>query len=164
VRSAFGLFLLLAGLVAVDRVTKIVMMARPLSRGPFLFPDVFEFTRHQNFGIIANIPLPLFLIIACSAVILVLVAFGFVRAVRRRELREAIALTFILAGAIGNLWDRLQWQFVYDWILLFGRSAINLADIMIGIGIVWYLIDRDRDARNEGPPATWEPRKDGATR
>ena len=155
-RSAFGLFLLLAGLVAADRFTKLMMMARPLSRGPFLFPGAFEFTRHQNFGIIANIPLPLFLIVAVSAVILVLIAFGFIRAVRRRELREAAALTLILAGAVGNLWDRLQWQYVFDWILFFGRSAINLADVWIGIGLIWYLVDRDRDARHEGPPAAWE--------
>ena len=153
-KSAFGLFLLLAGLVALDRFTKLMMIARPLSSGPFLFPGAFEFTHHQNFGIIANIPVPLFLIVAISVIILILVAFGFIRAIRRRERREAAALTLIFAGAIGNLWDRIQWHFVFDWILLFGRSAINLADVMIGIGIIWYLVDRERDNRRKEPSDT----------
>lgn len=152
-RFALALSFLFAGLVVADRITKLLMMGRPLTSGPFLFPGVFEFTQHRNFGILANIPIPLWLILAVSACVLAAIAVGFTRAARRREVREAAALTLILAGAVGNIWDRIQWHFVFDWILLFGQSAINLADVWIGAGLVWYLLDRERDMKKRPPLA-----------
>ena len=60
---------------------------------------------------------------------------------------SVLAVTVIL-GAVGNLADRIINGFTTDYILLFGHSAINLADLLIifGIlGILWYT--RNKKAR-----------------
>ena len=40
VKTAFGLILVTAGLVGIDRATKIAMMARASQGGPFPFPNI----------------------------------------------------------------------------------------------------------------------------
>lgn len=151
----FALPLLFGGLVGIDRVTKIVMFSRSAESAPFLLPGIIEFTHHRNFGIIANIPLPRFAIIAITFVVMALLVVGFKRAHHRKEFRETLPLTLILAGSVGNLWDRLHYGFVFDWVLLVGRSAVNLADAFIAVGLVWYLGERNVDERHEVPPSAW---------
>lgn len=148
-------------LVGLDRLTKLIMIVRSAKSGPSLFPGVFELVDHRNFGILANLPLPLPAIIVVTGVVMVMIGVAMYRADRRKEAREITALTLVLAGAVGNLWDRIQWGFVFDWMLLFGRSAINIADICIAIGLFWYLAERNVDARHEGPPTAWAPDRDG---
>lgn len=57
----------------------------------------------------------------------------------------ATALTLILAGAVGNLWDRLTLGYVVDFISLHwgGRyfPAFNLADSAITVGAALMLLD-----------------------
>lgn len=156
----FVVFCILLILVGLDRLTKLLLIGRPANSGPLLFPGVFQFVDHRNAGILANIPLPLPVIIVVTLGVMVMIGVAMSRAERRKEAREIYALTLIMAGAIGNLWDRIQWGFAFDWILLLGRSAINLADICIALGLFWYLAERNVDARHEGPPTAWAPDRD----
>ena len=63
----------------------------------------------------------------------------------RRETFLCVGLTLILAGAIGNLIDRLTLGAVVDFILLYWRQyqwpAFNVADSCISIGAVMLLWD-----------------------
>lgn len=68
--------------------------------------------------------------------------------------RMRLALTLILAGAIGNLIDRIAYGHVVDFILLYWHPwyypAFNLADTAITFGailLVWDEISRWRSAR-----------------
>lgn len=49
--------------------------------------------------------------------------------------RNALTVVLVLSGALGNLFDRILFGGVRDWIPLFSFSIINIADIAIGIGI-----------------------------
>jgi signal peptidase II len=124
--------------VILDRVSKIIFMTTPAIRGKFILGSLLQTIEHRNYGIIANIPLPLAGIFLATFMALVLIAIGLIRAWRDQNLRAAMPLILILGGAIGNLWDRILYGYVYDWLLLFGRSAINIADISIFIGLIWY--------------------------
>lgn len=57
----------------------------------------------------------------------------------------AIALTLILGGALGNLWDRVTLGYVIDFISLHYRNyyfpAFNLADSAITVGAACMLLD-----------------------
>ncbi len=57
----------------------------------------------------------------------------------------AIALAFVLGGAVGNLWDRLFLGYVIDFIDLYYQRyhwpAFNIADSAIFIGAVMLIID-----------------------
>lgn len=146
--SASGLFI---ALVTLDRLTKAYFENRLAESRPVLLPGLFELVDHKNFGIIANIPIPRLIIILISLIVMGFVIAGLVQAIKKQKTAELIALTLILAGATGNLWDRIQWGYVFDWLLLFGMSAINLADIAIGLGLILLLIGLEKDKRTKAP-------------
>jgi len=69
-----------------------------------------------------------------------------------------VALALILAGAVGNLYDRWRWKMVRDFIVVYWKDpaiwqwpAFNVADSMIVVGvslILWLeLFGRHGDAR-----------------
>lgn len=126
-----------------DRITKI--LAQRLSPGEsFALGNVFALTTHHNFGIIANVPVPRWAIIFVTLCVIGGLLVVLRRCVRAAQYRSAYALTCILAGAIGNLWDRWSTGYVMDWILLFHTSVINIADIAIAFGILWFLVESRR--------------------
>jgi lipoprotein signal peptidase len=45
-----------------------------------------------------------------------------------------------LGGALGNIYDRMVYGYVFDWILLFESSIVNVADMAVIVGVVWYAI------------------------
>ncbi len=95
----------------------------------------FETTDHHNYGLLFDIPAPTWLIVGVSVAVLMAVFANY----GRRMLVEphtAFAVGLLAGGAIGNGYDRVVFGFVRDWILLFGRSAFNIADVAIGLGIV----------------------------
>ena len=57
----------------------------------------------------------------------------------------SVALTLVLGGALGNVWDRITLGYVVDFIDLYyhGRHwpAFNLADSAISVGAVMLIID-----------------------
>ena len=156
--TSLKFLLLLILLVAADRLTKIFTMARPPSIEPFASPKIIELFHHRNFGIVANLPLPHLAIVIITIVVMALIIIGLIRAWRKNDTLKSITLLLILAGAIGNLWDRLQYGYVFDWFLIFGRTALNLADIFIALGVIGYILlpnikekakKRDEDAELE---------------
>lgn len=83
----------------------------------------------------------LFTAIAIFAVILIL--YWFYR--YHKQTLFCLALSLILAGAIGNLYDRIVFGYVVDFILFYWRDwyfpAFNIADISITCGAVLLIID-----------------------
>ncbi len=77
------------------------------------------------------------------------VAFGIILHLFFRTSDRAVllplALSNVMAGALGNLIDRLRWGYVVDFIEMHWRGhywpVYNVADISISIGIVLLLID-----------------------
>jgi len=71
----------------------------------------------------------------------------------RNETRMCVALCFIFAGALGNLWDRLQHGYVIDFLSFHLGSwyfaIFNLADSEIFIGacmvILYWLLEVEKD-------------------
>lgn len=137
-RRALAILLTIC-VVAADRFTKLWAIRLP-EPGPFSFGDVLATTHHHNFGLLANVPLPLWLIFVIVGMVLALVCAALVASDRHGRTNEMLALAIILGGAIGNLLDRIQWGYVFDWILVFHTSILNLADIAIGLGLVLYIM------------------------
>ncbi|MDP3793961.1 MAG: signal peptidase II, partial [Candidatus Uhrbacteria bacterium] len=91
-------------------------------------------------GIIANIALPSSLILSISLMVILLLVIGIILSIRQSHQFSLIIASLILGGALGNTFDRLILSYVRDWLLLFNRSAINLADVSIVIGILLYFL------------------------
>lgn len=84
-----------------------------------------------------------FFILLSSVVSIVLVVWLYQTPANRRW--TACTLALILGGAVGNLWDRIQYGYVIDFIDVYYQQwhwpAFNIADSAISIGVVMLIID-----------------------
>ncbi len=142
-------FLILA-LVAVDQASKL-LIARTVSLYESIpvIPGFFNITRIHNKGAIfgtfsqTNNKLVLALLTAASLAALVLVVYYFFKTPLSDKLMK-VSLTLIMAGALGNLFDRLVRGHVIDFLDFYIRDAhwpfFNAADSCITIGACLMLV------------------------
>jgi len=135
-------YLLLSGLLVVlDRLLK-AWAANTLVLGEsrHLLGDVLRLTRAHNvggaFGIFPGSG-GLFLGVSSLVSVALILTFLFVR-IRGTLLKTGLAL--VLAGAVGNLIDRLQFGYVLDFFEVRGFSILNLADACITVGVAVILM------------------------
>ena len=141
VKTSLPWFASAAAVVAADRLTKLLML-EAFAPGERLemtgfFNLVLVFNKGAAFSFLAGASgwqTPVFAAIStvAAAVITVLI----VRHPGNRLLCAALAL--ILGGALGNLWDRLAWGHVVDFLDFHAAGwhwpAFNVADSAITIG------------------------------
>ena len=97
------------------------------------------FTLHKNFGIVANLPIPLLLVVPATVVILGICAWWFSH-VWEHNTGLAASILLLIAGGLGNLVDRLLHGFTTDYLLFFGRSIVNLSDGLVLVGLIGILL------------------------
>jgi signal peptidase II len=117
-------------------------------------PGFIDFAVHKNFGLAFDLPFRLEFVIAIS----VLIGLALVHtAWKNRIVRPDIAFSslVIILGALGNLYDRLAYGFTVDYMLFFGRSAINFSDAVIVLGVISLLLLSSR--KNRFDPVTSSP-------
>lgn len=82
------------------------------------------------------------------AAAMIIVAWVFWRAWRRRQMQMFLGASLMFLGAASNLFDRLRYGFVIDWAYL-GQwwPVFNLADVMIAGGLVLLLVSGKKKSR-----------------
>jgi signal peptidase II len=97
---------------------------------------------------------PLF--VGLSIVAIILIPLMHRRFVRTADLWQAFGLGAIEAGALGNLYDRLVYGSVRDFLVLhWGPHAwptFNVADALICAGLAALFISTCRKPHRDGPP------------
>jgi signal peptidase II len=156
VKRFLSLFVGLAGGVLVlDQVTKaLVGAALRLHESRPIIPGFLSLTLVHNsgaaFGILAGERSPLrtglFLVVSIVAMGVVL---WLLWRLRPGQKVEALALSLIFGGAVGNVIDRIRFGKVIDFVDVFYRSyhwpAFNVADAAISVGVFllfWCLVIR----------------------
>lgn len=110
-------------------------------------PRLVELVVHKNFGIAFDLPFRMPIILVTTGIIAAfLVRLAWTSRVRRPM--GSLFAVIILLGAAGNLFDRLAYGFTVDYVLLFGRLAINLCDILIVAGVGGLLLSGGRPPRD----------------
>jgi signal peptidase II len=148
-------------LFAMDRLSKSLVVSRlPLYDSVPVIQDFFHLTHVANtgalFGLMAGLASPLrgivFITIPVLAILLILV-FQFRTA--ESELPIQVGLSLILGGAMGNLYDRVLYGHVVDFLdfSLAGHHwpAFNLADSSICLGVFTLVLDLLRHDRQTAP-------------
>lgn len=93
----------------------------------------FDFYKNQFIAFsLDTIINPLFIILP----ILIILLTYFFYALKNQHLYEATGLIFIIAGAMSNLYDRLLYGYVIDYIDLRYFTVFNVSDMMICGGII----------------------------
>lgn len=153
------LALLLAGCQA-DQATKAWAMRQFKDEPRTMVPGLLEFRYAENraiaFSMLKNVPgrirTPLIFGLAGIS-LLALAAYGWSR--RREGALRMIPLAMILAGALGNLQDRITHGYVVDFVRVHWHQAwsfpiFNLADSLISVGMALLILQWLRTREDDG--------------
>lgn len=101
-----------------------------------------QFVLFRNDALVFSWPAPNWVAIVMMFAAMAAVAIVLARAWGKRRNVFVFGGLLILSGAFSNLFDRLAYGFVIDWVYLGPWWPVfNLADVMIGTGVVlwwWY--------------------------
>ena len=157
-KSKHVILLCLSGFVVVlDQISKLFISHHlRLHETLTLIPNFLNIAYIRNtgaaFGLLARAPesfrIPFFIIIPFIALTIILLIF---KKTKETEALMVSALSFILGGAIGNLIDRIRFNYVIDfldfhWFDQYHWPAFNVADtsIVIGVGLlILYTLKHD---------------------
>src|SRR5215470_6429891 len=151
------LFLVVATLIA-DRLTKSWIQSRfDLNESASVIDGFFNITYVRNtgvaFGIFSSISSPaksLLLSVFTVFAAVIVITYSFRSPARNRVLQIALAL--ILGGALGNLYDRVVYRYVVDFLEFYVGAyhwpSFNIADSAISIGVALLALEI---IRNETP-------------
>lgn len=134
-RKTFFALLPLA-LFITDRVLK----SLAIKKFSFDWGNFFSFTYFENSRLAFSLPADLGTITAVSILLVLILLFWLNSELKKRNIAVALLLSYIIFGALSNLYDRLQYGFVVDYFHLYPISYFNLADLMIGGGIIFLIL------------------------
>jgi signal peptidase II len=127
----------------LDRFTKHLILASFMpGESRIVIPHLLWWTYVQNthgaFGLFGSSPM---LLIVLALAVLALFAFAF-RDAAQRSLVVRVAFGAIVGGAAGNIVDRVQQQFVVDFIdfKTIWPNVFNVADSCITIGVFLLIV------------------------
>jgi signal peptidase II len=144
-------FLLALIVVLLDRWTKRLVAARiPMFTHIQIIPGFFRLTHTENtgaaFSLFADSPShwKTGLLIGFSVIAMVIVSMLLWKQGRALTI-TGVALSLILGGAVGNLWDRVASGRVVDFLLVYVKQyqwpVFNLADSSIVVGAALLVIE-----------------------
>jgi len=148
-------FSLAAGVVLLDQVSKQLALAQLDYAQPVELLPVLNMTLHFNRGAAFSFLSEAggwqrwffsAIALAASAVLAV-----WLLRLRRGETLLAVSLSLIMGGALGNLWDRLRYGHVVDFISVHYHNwyfpTFNVADSAVSVGAALMILDAILQAR-----------------
>jgi signal peptidase II len=144
-KSRLPYFLLVLTVLGLDRWTKWLIHTKLLlNQTIFIIDGFFNITYVRNtgvaFGILDPVSLPLkstVLAVLTLAAITGVLIYSWRTPISQTLLH--VALSLILAGALGNLYDRINYGYVIDFIEVYFRDyrwpSFNVADSAITVGV-----------------------------
>jgi signal peptidase II len=161
IRDARWLMLVIAAVVIVlDRLTKLRVEAKiPLGHHVLVIAHTFWISHVLNTGAAFSMfdssksPLLIRNLLIGFSVVAVLVVIGVLWRVGRTVSITSVALALILGGAVGNLYDRIKFGYVVDFLEVhihgYHWPDFNVADSAIVIGACLLLLEMLRPQRAE---------------
>ena len=142
--NARRIALVAASIVVADRLTKLwIVGSLPLGGAIPVIPGFFSIVYLRNpgaaFGMFAGLDSPLreTLLIAI-AIVAVAVLVQLIRATSPEQRLHRLAAASVIGGALGNLYDRIFYGEVVDFLYFYWRDfywpAFNVADSCITVG------------------------------
>jgi signal peptidase II len=151
VKTRTPYFLLMAGIVVLDQLTKwLVVRAMDLHEYRSILDGLLSLSHVQNrgaaFGILSDADLPYQAVLFSSLSFVALLAIAVYAYRLPAESRwPQTALALVLGGAVGNLVDRVRLGYVVDFIHVYWRQHqwpdFNVADSAITVGVTLLILD-----------------------
>ena len=138
--------LIIIGVLLLDQVSKYLtdLFLVPLGSSCVLIPGVLQLTSAHNRGAAWGMMQgKRFFFIGLTVLVCVLIVFYLIKRRKTLPVIPRIILALILAGAVGNLIDRIAFGYVRDMIyfILIDFPIFNVADSALTIGCVLLCIN-----------------------
>ena len=144
-KENFSFITLLLTIFFLDRYTKITAINILESKKNIYINDYLNLDLVFNTGIgfgLLSFNENLYYNLVTILIIIVIIIIGFFTFKSKKK--EKLFFTFILGGAIGNVYDRITYKAVPDFIDLhignFHWFSFNIADIFITLGIIFMIL------------------------
>jgi signal peptidase II len=137
-----AIIFIIAIFFVIDRYLKKLALGLSSNEEFIIIGKVLSFKMTPNYQIAFSLPMPTYIILPITLVIIITLIFIIFKLILKNKNinHEILALTLIVLGAISNLFDRLQFSYVIDYLYLKNFSILNIADIMISLGTIFFII------------------------
>ena len=144
-------FLLVLGGVGADQISKFTAFSRiGEEQSRSIIGSVLSLTCRRNTGTVFGLfPGSNGVFVALTAVAIIVIVVYFLKTAVSEGTLMTAAAALIVAGAIGNLADRIRFQYVRDFIDLHIWPIFNVADVLICMGAAGLAYASLRPVRNE---------------
>jgi signal peptidase II len=153
------MFLIAVAVIVLDRVTKLWIVAHiKVGQSIVLIPKVFRLSHVLNTGAAFSMfegstsPLMVRNLLVGFSVLAVLVVLVLLWKMGRSVTLASVALSLILGGAIGNLFDRIHLHYVVDFLAVrvwrYDWPDFNVADSAIVVGACLLLLEMLKPQRD----------------
>jgi signal peptidase II len=126
-------FLLILLFILIDQATKWLALSWLSETSIPIINGVFHFTLVKNtgvaFGLLRNFSQVVFIFVSISIFVLFWILF------RIKSFYERLAISLIIAGAVGNWIDRFRLGFVVDFLDFRVWPVFNVADSCVTVGV-----------------------------
>jgi signal peptidase II len=148
---SYSFYVTVLVVIALDQIAKLLVVATvPLYESATIIPHLLDITYVRNSGLAYGLmndwdfaykPV----IIGAAAVMAFVGIHVYARQMPAEEKWSRIGLSLILAGAIGNILDRVRLGYVIDYVDFYWGGwhfwAFNVADASISVGAVFVFAD-----------------------
>jgi signal peptidase II len=128
-------------LVVLDQITKFIFTGKEYLIGSFGINYVEN--TGAAFGMFKNLN---WFFIAFSILVIIFIFYYY------KQIKWKTPLILILAGTIGNLIDRIFFNYVRDFVMVWIWPVFNIADICVTVGVlllVFYLYREDKTYKSK---------------
>ncbi len=127
-------------LLIIDRFFKIIAMNEMLDQPINCISDIFRLYFVKNYFIAFSLPINNLVATVISLLIICFLIISFIYSTKRQLSITTGFLFLMLAGASSNLFDRLRYGYVVDYLDLKHFTVFNLADAMIVLGVIGLIL------------------------
>jgi signal peptidase II len=139
IKKMTALYLAVIFFVVLDRFLKVLAFTGQ-NEELRIVSDILKFNFTTNYYIAFSLPLfGRLVLVIITLIILGLIVYALV-IIKKHKYIQLIPLTIIIFGASSNLYDRIRYGFVIDYLDLKYFTVFNLADAMIVVGVMLLVV------------------------
>lgn len=124
--------------MSLDRFLK--MLAARQNDPTDLINGILKFNFAKNYYIAFSIPFTGIILNMLIILIMAILIYHLIKKIKEPNIYESSSLVFIILGSASNLFDRLRYGYVIDYIDLSYFTVFNIADAMIVCGVFFLII------------------------
>jgi signal peptidase II len=136
----FFIVIVSIGAFVLESIIKYSIVNKIPAQGFYLFKPIIQIIYTPNYNIAFSLPLPFVLVIVIVISALAFLSYLWWYSFKLRNLKLLFAISLVIAGALSNLIDRFTLGFVVDYVNIHIWPIFNLADCLIVVGVLVYII------------------------